>query len=82
MHKTLYEIISELCSEKGISVYKMCVDNKIPDSTIYTWKSRPGGSASLEVALRLAEYFGVPVETFLLKKGDQHEVSKTNYATI
>ena len=82
MHKTLYETICSLCEKKGVTIYQLCSDNEIPKTTIYSLKARPDCKVSLDIALRLADYFGVPVETFLLKKGDQHEVSKTDYASI
>ncbi len=68
MHKTLYQIILDLCERDKISIYKLCQDLNIPQSTIYTWKSRPGASASLEVALELSKKFKVPIETFCIPR--------------
>ena len=82
MYKTLYETICSLCKKKGVTIYQLCSDNEIPKTTIYSLKARPDCKVTLDIALRLANYFDVPVETFLLKKGDQDEVSKTDYASI
>lgn len=58
-----YEVYKELRDKKGVTDYKVAQETGISPTTLYDWKagrSKP----KLHKALKIARYFGVPVETF------------------
>lgn len=57
----MYEIISELCNEKGISVSKMCKDVNISNSSLTELKAGRTKELSTKSALKIANYFDVSV---------------------
>lgn len=61
----LYKKIKGLCDSHGITISKMCKEAKIPNSIIYELKSGSREGISLKSAKKIAEYFGVPVDTFV-----------------
>lgn len=60
----MYEIFVQLCKEHGVSAYKVCKDLGISQGVISNWKNR-GSSVTNETLLKLAQYFGVPMEYLL-----------------
>lgn len=66
----LYERLSALCQEKGITGGKMCADIAYSKSLMTDLKSGKKKSVSAEVAAKLANYFDVSVD-YLLGKTDQ-----------
>ena len=60
----MYEKFKALLEENHITVYKVCKDTGIPESTIAMWKSRKG-NLSVKNLLILSRYFGVGVDYFL-----------------
>lgn len=66
----LFSKINDLCTKKGITMYRMCKDTGIKQNVISNWKNRDVKEPSLSCALTLANYFDVPVE-FFKKEGDE-----------
>lgn len=64
----MHELIMKLCSDKGVSCYQMCKETGIKQNVISNMSSR-GGYPSLAIAIKLSDYFGVPIDTFVRKKG-------------
>lgn len=60
----LYKRIKGLCDNNGVTISKMCKEAHIPNSVIYELKSGKREGISMKTALKLAEYFSVPVEHF------------------
>ena len=58
----LYEQILILCGKSGISVAKLEREVCLGNGTIRRWKS---GDASVEKVKRVADYFGVSMDTLL-----------------
>ena len=61
----LYNKISTLCNDKGVTGYRMCKDIGIQPSIMSDLKSGRKKSLSADYANRIATYFGVSVP-FLL----------------
>lgn len=57
----MYEIFEQLLQKNGYTAYRVCKDTGIPQSTIYTWKAKKG-KISIDVAEKLAKYFGVTID--------------------
>lgn len=68
----LYETLTALCRERGITGYKMCKDVGIQPSIMTDLKMGRRSSVKVETAQKIAEYFGVSTE-HLLGKEDQKE---------
>ena len=62
---TLYENITELCTEKGIKGGKMCVDLGISKSLMTDLKSGRKHTIRSSTAQMIADYFGVSVDRVL-----------------
>lgn len=60
----MYEKYEELLRKTGKTTYQVCKETGIRPSTIYNWKAR-GGSLSVAVLVKLAEYFGVRVDSLI-----------------
>ena len=58
---TLYERITELCKEKGVTGSRMCLDLGLSKSTLSDVKSGRKKSYTAETAQKIASYFGVTV---------------------
>jgi transcriptional regulator with XRE-family HTH domain len=63
--ESLYETISRLCTEKGITVYKMCKDIGIRGSVISDLKTGRKKSLNSETAAKIANYLGVSIDYLL-----------------
>lgn len=68
----LYEVIHSLCTEKGISGYRMCKDTGVQPSILTDLKMGRRTTVKAETALKIANYFGVSVD-YLLGKADEKE---------
>ena len=58
----LYERLSALCQEHGISAYRMCKDTGIQPSIMTDVKMGRRQSLKAETAAKIAAYFGVSVD--------------------
>lgn len=58
---SLYERITNLCSSKGISPSKMCVELGISKSTMSEMNAGRRHGVSTATAQKIADYFGVTV---------------------
>lgn len=58
----LYKRIKDLCDKNKVTISKMCREAHIPNSVIYELKSGKREGISTKTALKIAEYFGVPLE--------------------
>ena len=65
----LYEKISDLCRERGVTPYRMSKDAGISRSIITELKSGRSQSLSAESLQKVANYFKVPVD-YLLDLGE------------
>lgn len=85
----LYEIVSKLCEDKGISIYRLCKDIKIQPSVMTDIKMGRRQTVRADTASRLANYFDVTVDFLLgketerkkdelppLTKKDEHDIAK------
>ena len=64
----MYDIIEELCSEKGVNITQMCQEATVPRATITELKkgrTQVLGPKNIE---KLATYFEVPMEYFFGNK--------------
>ncbi len=61
----VYEIIDQLCAEKGISGSKMCDDLGMSRSTLTELRKGRAKTLQLEKASKIAAYFGVTVDYLL-----------------
>jgi len=57
----LYNKIKELCDQNNVTISKMCKESHIPNSVIYELKSGKREGISTKTALKISEYFGVPI---------------------
>lgn len=73
----LYNVLSSLCHEKGISGYRMCKDVGMQPSIMTDLKMGRRASVKAETAQRIADYFGVSVG-YLLGTEEQKETAPTN----
>lgn len=60
----LFERIQELCKERNISVTKLETNIGVGKGTIIKWKN---ARASFELVSKVAKYFDVPMEFFMVK---------------
>ena len=68
----LYEIIAELCEEKGIKGAKMCTDTGISKGLLTDLKMGRRTGVSAMTAQKIASYFGVSVG-YLLGEEEKEE---------
>lgn len=67
----MYEKYLTLLEEKGVTTYQVCKATGIPESTISMWGRRTAESPdkepklSMDNVVKLAKYFGVPIEFFV-----------------
>lgn len=65
----MYEVYGKLRDEKGLTDYKVALETGVPRSTLSDWKLGKS-SPKADKLLRLANYFDVPVETFIKKENE------------
>ena len=75
---TLYERITELCKQKGVSGSRMCLDLGMSKSTLSDLKSGRKKSVTAETAHKIATYLGVSVAYLL---GDEEKSAKKEQPT-
>ena len=61
----LYEKVKELCEEKGVTIYQMCKEIGMGQNVVSNWKERKNTLPKLDTAVKMADFFGVPVDYFL-----------------
>ena len=59
----MYEIYERLRNEKGVTDYEVAKQTGIPTATLSNWKAKRYTPKFDKIA-KIAEYFGVPLETF------------------
>ena len=69
---TLYERITELCKNKGVSGSRMCLDLGMSKSTMSELKAGRTKGISTSTAQKIAAYFGVSVD-YLLGKDEKEK---------
>lgn len=62
----LYNTIKGMCSERGVSIRKMAIEAGIAPTSISDLKSGRLKSLSLASLNKVANYFGLPVEYFVM----------------
>jgi transcriptional regulator with XRE-family HTH domain len=82
----LYNALSKLCQEKGITGYRMCKDVGIQPSIMTDLKMGRRSGLKAETAQRIADYFGVSVgyllgtdqkeKTPILTKEDERDIAR------
>lgn len=60
--KLIYDRIKELCTQKGISIYRLEKDLGFSSCSICKWKT---SSPSVDKVQKVADYFGVTVNYLL-----------------
>lgn len=58
----MYNVIEDLCKEKGITVTEMCRELKINRSSLSELKQGRAKSLSNDKVIKIAKYFGVTAE--------------------
>ena len=74
---TLYERITKLCKEKGVSGSKMCLELGLSKSTLSDMKHGRTKGVSTATAQKIASYFGVTVG-YLLGEDKEKEKPTVN----
>lgn len=59
-----YDLFYDLCTRKGVSPSKACLDMGLSRSLAAKWKNT-GATPSSEVILKIADYFNVSADTLL-----------------
>jgi len=62
---SLYENIAGLCTQRGITVYKLCTDLGMRNSVISDLKTGRKKGLNAETLSKIAGYFGVSVDCLL-----------------
>ena len=75
---TLYENIKSLCDERGIKGGKMCVDLGLSKSLMTGLKNGTKKSIQIETAMKIANYFSVPVDSILTPEPGTIDVDALN----
>lgn len=58
-----FDIFSELCAQKGLSVYKVCTEIGLNRSAVAKWKK--GATPNGTTIAKIADYFGVATDVLL-----------------
>lgn len=69
----LYETIASLCSDRGISGYRLCKDVGIRPSVLTDLKQGRKKSVTVETAIKIANYFNVDASYLLGADPEQKE---------
>ena len=70
----MYSIFEKLCSERGVTAYRVCKETGITTSTLSNWKAGRY-TPKADKLKKIADFFGVSVEYLLTGKEDQSNVS-------
>lgn len=60
----MYSKLEKLLEERGLTAYRVAKDTGIPTATLSNWKAGLY-TPKADKLLKLANYFGVPLEYFL-----------------
>lgn len=71
----MYSIFEKLCSERGVTAYRVCKETGITTSTLSNWKAGRY-TPKADKLKKIADFFGVSVEYLLTGKEDQSNVSE------
>lgn len=71
----MYSIFEKLCSERGITAYRVCKETGITTSTLSNWKAGRY-TPKADKLKKIADFFGVSVEYLLTGKEEQSNVSE------
>lgn len=63
----MYSEYAKLRDERGLTDYRVSKDTGVPTATLSDWKQGVY-TPKADKMLKLAEYFGVPVETLIKKE--------------
>lgn len=74
----VYDLIEELCMEKGITITTLCRECKIARSTMTDYKKGRIKTLSADALCKIADYFGVSVDYIcgVNNKISQEEIAK------
>ena len=64
----MYQTYEKLRDDKGVTDYEVSKQTGIATATLTSWKQGVY-TPKVDKMLKLAEYFGVPVETLIRKEG-------------
>ena len=78
---TLYERITDLCKQKGISGSRMCLNLGLSKSTMSDMKSGRKKGLNADTAQKIASYLGVSVG-YLLGEEETQETKKSPSAEL
>lgn len=65
----MYEKFVQLLQRDGVTAYKVSKDTGVSQSSLSDWKTGRA-TPKADKLLVLAQYFGVPIEYFLINKED------------
>lgn len=68
----MYSIFEQLCSEKGVTPYRVCKETGLTTSTISNWKAGRY-TPKHDKLKRIADYFGVSVQFLITGKEENAE---------
>ena len=71
----MYSIFEKLCSERGITAYRVCKETGITTSTLSNWKAGRY-TPKADKLKKIADFFGGSVEYLLTGKEEQSNVSE------
>lgn len=57
--------ILQYMAERGTSAYKIAKETGISQSTFSKWKRNPTSKVSMEIAGKIADYFGITIQELL-----------------
>ena len=66
----MYKKYEELCNERGVTTYQVSKETGIAQSTFSDWKSGRS-KPKVDKLLKIANYFGVPVEDLISEKAEE-----------
>ena len=68
----MYSIFEQLCSEKGVTPYRVCKETGLTTSTISNWKAGRY-TPKHDKLKKIADYFGVSVQFLITGKEENTE---------
>lgn len=78
----MYSIFEQLCSEKGVTPYRVCKETGLTTSTISNWKAGRY-TPKHDKLKRIADYFGVSVQFLITgKEENAEEVEKSRIVNM
>ena len=67
----LYENVERLCAKKGVSIWALEAAIKVGNGTIGKWKT---SSARISTVKKVADYFGVTVDSLLAENDNTSDI--------